>query len=240
MSLRLLLVFLVFFLTFGPLTMSEASTDPSVTATMNEPLLEASVASLQTTLYTLRTKLDRTDPSGMYGYVHGTRLLIQRGLTLAEEQQEHAETIKQALIPVTYNLAADTWTGLPDDEGNPAYLRIGLEAATLNLKLRREKQQTGQKLAMGLWMLGVHQLAAGDYVSAQTTFEEYRSVAEDGDEPSAMLMAHGWLIMTQILAGDARKEDLSTFDKIRKDLSAQPDGKFYVRQMDTALERFSD
>ena len=52
----------------------------------------------------------------------------------------------------------------------------------------------------------MRQLAAGDYVGAQTTFEEYQSVADDSDEPSAGLMADGWLIIPQILTCNAQKK----------------------------------
>ena len=72
----------------------------------------------------------------------------------------------------------------------------------------------------------MHQLAAGDYIGAQITFEEYQSVADDSDEPSAVLMANGWLIIPQILACNTQKKDLLTFKKIRHDLSVHPDSKF--------------
>ncbi|MAW29170.1 MAG: hypothetical protein CMP98_10260 [Gammaproteobacteria bacterium] len=72
----------------------------------------------------------------------------------------------------------------------------------------------------------MRQLATGHYVGAQTTFEEYQSVADDSDEPSAVLMAAGWLIIPQILACKAQKKDLLIFKKIRNDLSAHADSKF--------------
>ena len=219
--------------------MSEAKKDPSVEATMSEPLLEASVTSLQSSLYTLRAKLDQSDPAGMYGYVHGTRLLVQRGLRLIEEQPENAEDIKQALIPVTYNLAADTWTGWPEDDVDPAYRRFGYEAAALNLKLRREKQQTGQKLAMGLWIVGVHQLAAKEYKAAEATFDEYQSLAEEsGEQTHHLLMGRGWQLVTRKLAGLASTEEHKEFDALRDALNKEKDGEFYVRQMDTVIDRF--
>ena len=66
----------------------------------------------------------------------------------------------------------------------------------------------------------MRQLATGHYVGAQTTFEEYQSVADDSDEPSAVLMADGWLIFNQVLAYSVQKEELATSDKIRDELSA--------------------
>lgn len=61
----------------------------------------------------------------------------------------------------------------------------------------------------------MHQLAAGDYVGAQTTFEEYQSEADSSNEPSAMSMADGWVIITRILSESAQEEDhsLSRFAK---------------------------
>ena len=84
-------------------------------------------------------------------------------------------------------------------------------------------------------MLGVHQLAAVDYIGAQTTFEEYQSVADDSDEPSATSMADGRLSITRILSKSAQEEDHSA---LVQDLSGDTDGQSYVRQMDTVLGRF--
>ena len=97
-----------------------------------ESLLEALPLSLRYSAAIVRDNIDRSDATGMYGYVNSIKLLIQRGLELSQQHTEQAAEYKEAMLPMTYNLAADTWTGWEDAHDTAEdYRLVGLEACLL-------------------------------------------------------------------------------------------------------------
>jgi len=204
-----------------------------------ESLLEASPSSLRYSAGIVGNNLDLSDATGMYGYVNAIKLLIQRGLDLSQQHTEQATEYKEAMIPMTYNLATHTWTGWGDaNDTAEDYRLVGLEAARLNLKLREDIGQKPSKQASGHWVIGIHLIAEGQYQDALRSFEHCRDLAREDNEEQMSLMAEGWIHLSNILAGENEADEL---EAIKQKLSSMDkDGVFLANQFDPALSKFQD
>lgn len=216
-------------------TMANGKEDAAVTAMMQEALLAPSPASLRVTLGALRVNLDLNDPGAMFTYVHGARFLIQHALSLAQEDERLADEYRAAIVPATYNLAADTWSGWEDAfPGANAYRSFGLESARLNIRLREELGQDASAQSRGHWVLGIQLIAAGQFEAAAESFTRVRDLS--GDSRPGELMAQGWIHVANILQGEQEEDQL---EAVKTELSGMgDDGAFLAGQYDPALVRF--
>jgi len=204
-----------------------------------ESLLEASPSSLRYSVAIVRDNIDRSDPTGMYGYVNAIKLLVQRGLDLSQQHTAQAAEYKEAMLPMSYNLSADTWTGWEDAHDTAEdYRLVGLEAARLNLKLKEDIGQSPSKRGAGHWIIGIHLIAEGQYQDAVRSFEHCRDLARKDSEEQMALMAEGWVHLSNILAGENETDEL---EAVKQKLSSMDkDGVFLANQFDPALSKFQD
>ena len=100
-------------------------------------MLETSPSSLGLANYILTKTYNRgVDDIGAYTYL--LKLLIQHVLNLAEKYPERAEEYKMQVLPMTYNLANNTWIGWGEGEVGTieeSHRKLGLEAAQLNVQI---------------------------------------------------------------------------------------------------------
>jgi len=219
-----------------PLQAAERSNDWMV-ATMSEDLQESSPESIRSTATALRKSLDRSDPEDMFAYVHATRLLISHGLAISERASRgQRKALKEAIMPVTYNLAADTWSGWGEVLPEPDYQRLGLQAARLNLSLRQQLKPDPKSLFRGNWIVGAHLLAAQDYSGALESFSNCHALAIEASDQESALMTMGWFHVTNILRGQDEQRLLGMIQSQLR--SRGKDGTFYAAQYDAALKVF--
>lgn len=143
-----------------------------------------------------------------------------------------------SIVPMTYNLAADTWSGWEDAGINDKSDRaIGLEAARLNIKLAQELEFGPERRKNGYWILGAHLLEERDYEQAESAFKTSYEFTCQTDDKAAQLMTQGWILASQLLRGEAVEQALEEVKDKLKTLGE--DGVFYADQYNPALKKFA-
>ena len=214
------------------------SVDPAVENMIKESLLETAPASLGVANGVLTTTFERGS-KGMGGYTYLLKLLIQHTLNLAEQNPNMAMQYKTAAIPMTYNLAANTWSGWGEDSAavEEHHRLLGLEAARLNIDLAKDVGLGPERRKNGYWVLGAHLTEAGNYTDAIDAFEVSRDFARRAGDEEAELMAQGWIHMANTLAGVDETEQLAA---IKHELEALgDDGAFFASQFAVAYGVFA-
>ena len=224
------------------LAVCAATTLATGAAAQNDPpaetLLDATPDSLRTANYVLSKTFER-GAKDMDAYVLLARLLLQHALGLAEQNPDQAPDYRRAALPISYNLAANTWPGWEADAPpvSDHNRRLGLEAAYMDVKLTAETAPTDQRRANSLWILGAHLLAEGAYDIAVAIFEAGRADASAAGLEQSATMAQGWIHLANTLAGT---DETAELDAIKAELIEQgDDGAFYAAQYATALEVFT-
>ncbi len=210
----------------------------TVDAMLAEPLAQASPAGLSMANYMLSKGFNR-GIDDLDSYVYLLKLAIQHALALAERHPEQATEYHGAAVPMTYNLAANTWIGWgPGEVGavGEAHRRLGLQAARMNIDLASKLGLGPERRRNGYWVLGAHLLAAGSYAEAADAFATSRDLGAEAAIESAVQMAQGWIHVADILAGEPAAQQLAEVsDKLR---GMGKDGAFYADQYEAALAVF--
>ena len=209
---------------------------PLVAQMKAEPLAQTSPAGLRMASAMLGKALNR-GIDDLDGYVYLQKLLIQHALGLAEKHPVQAAEYKSAAIPMAYNLAANTWIGWGAGEVGAIdenHQRLGMEAAHLNIELAAEVGLGPERRRNGYWILGAHQLAAGDHDAAAQSFRTSAALGKESADAPATTMAEGWVHVARILDGTDESREL---DALKAKLRALgEDGAFYADQYAVALD----
>ena len=206
----------------------------AIEAMLAEPLAETSPTSLGWTNYLLTKSFNR-GMDDVDSYVYLLKLVIQHTLNLAERDPAY----KAVAIPMTYNLAANTWIGWgPEEVGAVAesHRRLGLEAARKNVELAAEVGLPPERRRNGYWVLGAHLLAAGEYAEAAEQFATSSTLGKESGDDAAALMAQGWIHVANILGGADEEAELQAVQGALR--GTGNDGVFYADQYATALDAF--
>ena len=220
------------------MTAAPGGTDPAFAQLAQESLGEMSPASIGVLGYLVREKLGPGESADLFAHVHLVRALIQHALSLAETLAEQAIEYRTAAVPLTYNLAADTWSGwgLGAAIAEP-YRKLGMEAARLNTELALDVGLGPERRKNGFWILGAHLIAAGRVDDAISAFERSRELAIEAGDATSALMAKGWVHLASVVGGRVGSEEL---DAIKRDLEALGEaGKLLAAQYEPALKQFS-
>lgn len=166
----------------------------------------------------------------------GVQACLGRSQRSADAQV--GETLKGAAKALAYNLGSFTWNGW-DEKGiapGPTDLAIGREAAKLNLRLAIELKRPAKAMADAHWLVGAHQLSAGEHAAAKESFTQARQLA---DGRPAQLMAEGYAAIAMIMAKDPQGQ--AKFDEAAAALmkDGSEDAKFFAEQLRTALGVFA-
>lgn len=207
------------------------------TAMSEEALLETAPQSLRAANYILSKTFDR-GAKDMDAYTYLAKLLLQHALNLAERHPARARDYKRAALPISYNLAANTWPGWGDGQVavRDQHRRLGLEAARLDVRLAAEVAPTARRRVNSQWMLGAHLIADGAYADAVAAFEKGRALAVEADLELSASVAQGWIHLANTLAGTDETEALAAIEA--KLIEQGGDGPFFAAQYAAAYAAF--
>lgn len=217
----------------------ENDRDPAVGKMLAEPLAKTSPASLRMASFKLGKGFKR-GVDDMDGYVYLQKLLVMQALDLAKQHPDEAAEYTAAAVPMTYNLAANTWVGWgPEQVGaiDENHQRLGMAAARMNVELAAQAGLGPERRRNGHWILGAHRLAAGDYGAAADSFAASATLGEESGDAAAAAMAKGWVHVAHILAGEDETAELAAITSQLRGLGK--DGAFYADQYAVALDVFS-
>jgi hypothetical protein len=212
-----------------------AGPERQLQAMVAEALLDTSPGSLGMASFAL-TRAFGGGREDIDGYVYLLKLLVQHALGLAERHPAQAREYRAAAVPMTYNLATNTWAGW--GAGNvgavdEAHRRLGLEAARKNVELAAEVGFGPERRRNGYWVLGAQLLQAGDAKGARQAFATSGELAREAGDEHAALMAEGWGLVADIL-GD-RDEAAALCALKARMRSIGGDAAIYADQYDTAI-----
>jgi hypothetical protein len=167
----------------------------------------------------------------------GIHYCLRRAPGAPEAEAAELRGLGKALA---YDLASFTWPGW-DEAGvqpTPADEATGLDAARVNLRLAVELKRGAAPLMNAHWMLGAHQLGAGQFAEAARSFEHAADFARQGQNRGGELMAQGYGILTRLLEG----QDPAAEAELRANAEALPqeeDGAFFRDQIAAARKVFA-
>lgn len=152
-----------------------------------------------------------------------------------------AQALRGQAKALAYNLASFTWPGW-GEEGvaiSQSLMRIGHDAARLNLRLTGELKRPDDAWARALWTFGAHELSAGRYPSAREAFARGHSHAAKSPDKALALLLEGYVALVDALTNPDPGARTS-FDKILKALEADAggDGRDYASQLSVAFAIF--
>lgn len=198
-------------------------------------------------LYSGLTRYFLQKEKDLESFVRLSQAGIHFELTMAQRASDPREVdaLRSAAKTLAYDLAAETWPGWGEGAltPTPAQQRIGHDAAKLNLRLAGELKKGAMRVSLGHWMLGAHELAAGDYGRAKASFLAAAGRAEEARKPGIALSARGFLAVTRIVAGEeetGRKELAEVKAELgRRAEAGDENAAFYASQFEPALKAFA-
>ncbi len=159
-------------------------------------------------------------------------------IQLESADEKTKENITSRIRAIHFNLASFTWPGWGGGKQpitlTPENRKAGLNAARRNVEIHQQLKSPGKKMGNGLWMLGAHELAAGNHAVARQTFQQFLTLAKKEDVDQARF-AEGWLYVVDLLTGVNEAASRKSLDEIVVKLSETKEGKFFADQYGRAL-----
>jgi hypothetical protein len=157
----------------------------------------------------------------------------------AAAEGEAAYRLRSEAKALMYDLASFTWPGWgePGVEVLERDLRIGLEAATANLRLAAELDKGDLPVSRALWMLGGHLLAAVRYSEAGERFSDGAVLAASAENSAEARLGEAFAALGSLLEGGAGAQQ--QYDDAIARLAAEEEGAALVEQVATARKVFA-
>jgi hypothetical protein len=176
--------------------------------------------------------------------LHAAVAVAGQGIELADRWLASASAgavrpILQALRAVAYDLGSFTWPGW-DVAGitiSDRHLHVGSEAARRCLALTHELGLTGLPLSRAQWLVGAHQLAAGDLDDAQASFILAGTEAASAGSRAEALLAEGYGAIIDMRIGAAAGG--GRLDEVLAAIIQEEDGADLQPQLQTARRVFA-
>jgi hypothetical protein len=152
-----------------------------------------------------------------------------------------ARELKGRARAIAYNMASYTWPGWdePGIDLGQAEVAQGLDAAAASARLSVELRLDTIGQSRSLWMLAAQQMAAGDLAEAASSFRKAAELARTAEEPAEALLSVGFACLVSLLASPGDSAVEARYMDVKRQLSAEEDGQFFIDQLDTARRVFS-
>lgn len=168
---------------------------------------------------------------------------INYGETQAAQSQESevVYAIRSQIKALHYNIASFTWPGWDDEkiEITETQTKLGFGSAQSNLAMAAELKKGNLPLSRAHWVVGAHQMAAGDLVSAKTNFEEAVKFAQKAKETPDELLSQGYILVVGLIDNPEDATALKHFADVKEKFSGIEYAEFFIEQLESALRVFS-
>ena len=173
----------------------------------------------------------------------GIQYSLIKSLELLPTDPPKANEVRDVARVISYNLASYTWPGW-DEKGiviTEADLVVGLDAAKLNLRLVKDLDLGQMSLSTANWGIGAMYLALEKYDDAISAFESSKEDAFLDEAREFELLNAGYIGIAKILKGPMRPEGERELQDAKEKLEKlnASNSKFFVKQLETALEVFT-
>lgn len=181
----------------------------------------------------------QTEKKDLDAYLVTARCVITSALALAETNPDEANNYKTLARNMSFNIASAAWPGWEDAHENitAEQLALALDMCNFNVEMSETLDAPPDRRANGFWISGAHLLANGKFAEAKAAFEKAAAFNDTAASEDGATMARGWIIVSDILAGEDRKKELDAIsDKLK---TMGEDGEFYASQYEPAIVRLS-
>lgn len=183
------------------------------------------------------------NPKDVAGMVAVSRAGIQYGLTeadrLAVDDPQAAAALRGQAKAIAYNLGANMWPGWQDEgiELTARDRQAGADAARVNLRLAVELERDDLPMCNAHWLVGAHELAAGNFQNAMKSFNTAIQHAKSARNPDFEWMCRGYRCMAARLAEPDSESATAEFDRAVIELRRldTEDSKFFADQLESVL-----
>lgn len=172
---------------------------------------------------------------------------VQYCLSEAERRErddvELANRLRGMAKTIAYNVSVNCWPAW-EDEGisiTASDLRAGFDLAKLNLRLAMELKRPADKVAHAYWLLGAHQLAAGEAQEAIESFRAATAHYQEAGQPDGEQMAAGYAgiaKLTMMESADAGRQQLTAAVEALRRIDTD-DARFYAQQLESVAKYFA-
>jgi hypothetical protein len=168
---------------------------------------------------------------------------IQHSLSAAaasETDPARAKELRGKARTIAYNLASYTWPGW-EELGitlGQAEVDQGLDAALATARLSNELGLDALIRSRSVWMLAAQQMATGDLPQASGNFKAAAGLARMAAAPGEALLSDGFAALVSLLASPGDPAAEARFMVVKRDLSNEKDGHFFIDQLDMARRVF--
>lgn len=172
----------------------------------------------------------------------GIHYCLTKAIEVEGADKELAEKLRGAAKALSYNTAASGWPAWaePGMRVTEEHMRAGYDCARLNRRLAYELDRPPGPKGNGLWLMGAHHLAAGEYEEATRAFEQARDIFDSVPEPDYALMTRGYIVIVRLTQnpgdGGAQDEFETTVRALRE--RGNEDATFFADQLETVRAYF--
>jgi hypothetical protein len=140
---------------------------------------------------------------------------------------------------LAYDLASFAWPGWDEPGIQPTAPEesAGFDAARLNLRLAVELGRGPEPVMNAHWVVGAHQLAAGEFGEAILAFGRAAAAGRHAENPAGEKMAAGYAALARLL--DRQPEAEAELRACLEALETEKDGPFFSEQIQVARRVFA-
>jgi len=173
----------------------------------------------------------------------GIAYTLRKAKEIRDTDSSRADELQGIAKTMAYNLSVNAWPGWDEKEMtiSPESSAIALKLAKQNLMLGLELKRPDDALGNAYWLLGAQHIAHKQHVEAEIALKQSSEHFAKAKKPDYQLMAKGYLGLALMTNRDTRKKGEEQFDLAIAMLKERdtPDGRFFVRQLQTAKDVFT-
>ena len=154
------------------------------------------------------------------------------------------DNLRSKAKAMSYNVGSFTWPGWEEPGINPTPedLAFGVDCARLNLRLAIELKKPADRVAAAYWLVGAHALAAREFATAASAFQQAHDLLPLVDEAAkvAQLMYQGYIAVAAHCLRPSEPDAKAQFEHVVAQLAANPhaDAESYRTQLLSAFRLF--
>ena len=172
----------------------------------------------------------------------GIHFALREADLLSKTDVEGANQLRGLAKAMSYNLGVNTWPGW-NDEGvviDETARQPGYQAALFNRRMAAELGRAADAVGNAEWLVGAHQLAAGELDAAKDSFGKAAAKFNEAEKNDMELMAKGYAALTNLLTEESKSAGEAEWTAVKKELESlgTDDARFFIEQIEVARTVF--
>lgn len=174
----------------------------------------------------------------------GIQYCLIQGQAFKNTDKAKADRIFSYGKTIAYDLASFTWPGWQESSINitQADLKLGLNAAKLNLRLAKSLKKPAMKMAYSYWIMGAQLLAHKQFQDSIDFFNFALDNAEKANDKLFQTVCEGYVGLTRIVSGIKAPLGQELYDQALLMLESDHgnDSQFFFAQLKSVKAFFAN